>query len=188
MSSNYGTALSHIILAGTGVYCYLAVKDSPYFFSQCSFGVIVANSLIGLWRWGNPSYGQDADGLYRLTSFVQDVVALPFIACEIWLNYGFAREIALADALLSLSPLILYLGKNDTSDLIDTVIASNAVILGVLSFIHQNYFGLAACLSYIFAHFAIREDKQTHFSINSQDLYNYGLCFYAAFALRAVLD
>nr|CAH7722506.1 unnamed protein product [Callosobruchus chinensis] len=140
MSSNYGTALSHIILAGTGVYCYLAVKDSPYFFSQCSFGVIVANSLIGLWRWGNPSYGQDADSLYRLTSFLQDVVALPFIACETWLNYGFAREIALADALLSLSPLVLYLGKNDSRNLIDTVIASNAAIIGVLSFIHQNYF------------------------------------------------
>ncbi|CAH1970656.1 unnamed protein product [Acanthoscelides obtectus] len=188
MGSNYGTALSHIILAGTGVYCYLAVKDSPHFFAQCSFGVIVANSLLGVWRWGNPSYGYDADSIYRMTSVVQDVVALPFIACETLLNYGYQKEMAYCDAAMSALPLLLYFADRDSDDLLGLVILANALGFGVLSFMNQNYFGIAASVSYIFAHFSIRKNYRSYFDIHSQDLYNYALCFYAYFAIRAVLD
>ncbi|KAG5896902.1 hypothetical protein JTB14_033540 [Gonioctena quinquepunctata] len=105
MSTSYSTALSHIVLAGTGVYCWLGVKDHSLIFPQCSFGSIIVNSLIGIWRWGNPSYGPDSDWLYKLTCLLQDLLALPCIVSTLWLQYGYMKEIAYGYLLVSAIPM-----------------------------------------------------------------------------------
>lgn len=100
------------------------------------------------------------------------------------------KEIAYAYTLASLLPLISYIFDKSrvSSDLLDTLIGANCITLGVLSLVHQNYFGVAASISYGFSHFMIRNDDETYFDVNSQDLYNYAMCFFAFFGLNAVLD
>ncbi|XP_023016393.1 uncharacterized protein [Leptinotarsa decemlineata] len=190
MSTSYSTALSHIILAGTGIYCYLGVNDHSLYFPQCSFGSIIVNSLLGVWRWGNPSYGRNSNGLYKFTSLLQDLLALPCIVSTELLQYGYMKEIAYAYTLVSVLPLITYIcdNRNMSNDLLNTILGANCITLGVLSFLHQNYFGIAACVSYAFNHFLVRNDDETYFDIPSQDLYNYAMCFFAFFGLKTVLD
>lgn len=99
-------------------------------------------------------------------------------------------EIAYAYTLVSLLPLLAYICdlNSSNSDMVDVVIGANCISLGVLSFIHQNYFGVAASISYAFNHFIIKNDNETYFNVTSQDLYNYAMCFFAFFALKTVLD
>lgn len=52
MTTRYSTALSHIVLAGTSIFCYIGARELPYTYPRCCFGIIIANSLIGTWRWG----------------------------------------------------------------------------------------------------------------------------------------
>ncbi|KAJ8920847.1 hypothetical protein NQ315_015639 [Exocentrus adspersus] len=191
MSTSYSTALSHIILAGTGIYCLIGSKHfGQKFFPRGSFGIIILHSAIGIWRWGNPSYGQKAAKLYKLTSLLQDLIALPCIVTTIWLSYGYMWQIAYAYTLASLFPLVAYMcdHNNIDNEMTDVVIGANCISLGVLAFIHQNYFGVAASISYAFTHFVIKNDNETYFNITSQDLYNYAMCFFAFFALKTVLD
>lgn len=53
MTTRYSTALSHLVLAGTSIYCYIgAAKKIGHSYPRCCFGILIANSLIGVWRWG----------------------------------------------------------------------------------------------------------------------------------------
>lgn len=153
--------------------------------------VIVEYNVLFLFFLGNPSFGQNAVKLYRFTSLLQDLLALPCIVTSIWLTYGYMWQIAYAYTLVSLLPLLAYyicdLNSFD-NDMVDVVIGANCISLGVLSFIHQNYFGVAASISYAFNHFIVKNDNETYFNVTSQDLYNYAMCFFAFFALKTVLD
>lgn len=53
MSYRYSTALSHIVLAGTSVYCLKKYGYSDiYQFPVGAFGLIFTNSVIGVLKWG----------------------------------------------------------------------------------------------------------------------------------------
>ncbi|KAJ8936733.1 hypothetical protein NQ314_012180 [Rhamnusium bicolor] len=190
MSTRYSTALSHIILAGTGIYCLVGSKNHASSFPQGSFGIITLNSLLGIWRWGNPSYGSSVVDLYNFTSILQDLLVLPCIVTTIWLTYGYTWEIAYAYTVVSILPLITYIcdNSNRSNEMVDIIIGVNCISLGVLSFIHQNYFGVASSISYAFTHFIVKNDNETYFNVTSQDFYNYTMCFFAVFALKAILD
>lgn len=139
---------------------------------------------------GNPSYGPQADSLYVFTSLLQDYLVLPCIVASVWRQYGYLNEIAYAYAFVSFLPIITQITEDTdvNKDLFDTMVAFNCLTLGTLSLIYQNYFGIAACVSYAFTHFVIKNDHETYFAINSQDLYNYAMCFFAFFSLKTVLD
>lgn len=101
--------------------------------------------------------------------------------------YGYQREIAYPHVLLSFIPLAQYLADRTRTDVIDTLLLLNVISTGVVSFLNENYFGIAVALSFFLNHFCIREDSDL-FEAPNYDLYNYGMCFFTYFSLRALKD
>lgn len=54
-SHSYPTAFSHLVLAGTSIYCLRTVGTQQIGFQQLCFGTIVVNSVLGVWRYGKIS-------------------------------------------------------------------------------------------------------------------------------------
>lgn len=79
MTTRYLTALSHVVLAGTGIYCYIGAKDHPYFYPKCCFGVIIVNSLIGIWRWGKLKNNSQ---IFELLIIYVSLLALIYCCCS----------------------------------------------------------------------------------------------------------
>ncbi|XP_056645465.1 uncharacterized protein LOC130450835 [Diorhabda sublineata] len=188
MSTNYSTALSHIVLAGTSIYCYICSKSIIN--ARCSFAFILINSLLGVWRWGNPSYGSNTDNMYRITTLIQDLFALPFIVSTIWIQYGYTNEIALGNMIIPLVPLVIYFSNKNriSSDFADVITIVNCGALSFLSYTYENYFGMSASLSYIVNHFWIKKNTENYFDVPTQVLLNYATCFFAYFGLKAILN
>ncbi|GJQ66950.1 hypothetical protein Trydic_g7964 [Trypoxylus dichotomus] len=96
MPYQYSTALSHIVLAGTGIYCMASYRQLPNddgnHLPCATFGIIITNSLLGTWRWGNPDYGHTLEKPYNFTFFLQCIFALPCIAGQIWLMNDYERS------------------------------------------------------------------------------------------------
>lgn len=69
--------------------------------------------------------------------------------------------------------------------MVDGILGLNVISMAVVSFMTENYWGLAAAASFVIAHFCIKDEGDVH-DIPAQDLYNYGMCFFAYFALRAL--
>jgi hypothetical protein len=86
-------------------------------------------------------------------------------------------QIKLLEALVPIFPLLCYLVNADLDlPLAELLILFNLVGLGVVCFVKEIQYGLAATLAYTISHCCIRQLA----------LYNYGLCFFAYFALRAI--
>ncbi|EFA03612.1 uncharacterized protein LOC658581 [Tribolium castaneum] len=189
MPHRYSTAFSHLVLAGTGIYCLVQIKDAHFHCPHITFGLITVNSLIGLWRWGNPEYGDKAERLYSFTSYLQLLFALPCITTTEWLGYGYDRYLSWAWTILPTIPLVCYLVDASSDEkLEEAIIPINLIALGVVCFLAENYYGIAAAVSYAIDHYIVLKQGESLESIPAQDLYNYGLCFFAYFALRAIGD
>ncbi|KAF5273556.1 hypothetical protein FQR65_LT04554 [Abscondita terminalis] len=185
MSHRYSTAISHIVLAGTGIYCLCRTSSVSFSLPWCTYTVIITNSLLGVWKWGNPDYGDSVDDVYNFTSFLQMITTLPFITAQFWLTHDYRYELGICHAGASLIPFSLYLADKSKEEATDTLIAITGISLGVASFLAENYFGVASSISYLFNHFILREGQfDTDFPI--LDLYNYGLCFFCFFALKTL--
>ncbi|KAK4878981.1 hypothetical protein RN001_007127 [Aquatica leii] len=185
MSHRYSTALSHLVLAGTSIYCLHAYYGGELKLPCASYTIIITNSLLGTWRWGNPDYGDSVENIYNFTTFLQGITSLPFVVAQVWLNQGYPFELAICHAGASLIPFSLYLADKSKEDITDAIIAIGGISLGVTSLLQGNYFGVAASVSYLFNHFVLREG-QLDIDLPIIDLYNYGLCFFCYFALRAL--
>lgn len=84
-------------------------------------------------------------------------------------------------------PLVFYLADSSRDEkLEEAVIPINIIALGVVSFLAENYYGIATAVSYAIDHYIVLKQGESFESIPAQDLYNYGLCFFAYFALRAL--
>ncbi|RZC36588.1 hypothetical protein BDFB_012149 [Asbolus verrucosus] len=190
MPHRYSTALSHLVLAGTGICCLVHIRGQPLNCPHVTFGIITVNSVIGIWRWGNPDYGDKTDGIYKFTSYLQYLFALPCITTTVWLISGYERTFSCAWALLPLGALIFYFIENstDTRDtLMEILIPLGLIALGVVSFLAENYYGIATAISYAIDHYCVLKQER-NYDIPAQDLYNYGVCFFLYFALRAIGD
>ncbi|RZC37335.1 hypothetical protein BDFB_013380 [Asbolus verrucosus] len=53
MSENLSLALSHMLLAGIGIYCLIEIKDDSVFLPHATFGIITVHNIIAVWRWGS---------------------------------------------------------------------------------------------------------------------------------------
>lgn len=186
----YSTALSHIFLSGTGLYCLKTLNRYRLPFAKVSFGVIVFNSLLGIWRWGNPTYGDKVDKFYKFTLKLQDVLVLPGIVTTIWLKYSYSQELACAHTIVSLLPLIIYLYDDKKQEVMDGLLGGNIFSLAVVSYYHENFYGITTAMSYILNYFLIKRNVIVNFPLEvpTQDLFNYSMCFFAFFALKAVLE
>lgn len=72
--------------------------------------------------------------------------------------------------------------------MLDSVIVGNAISLAIMSAVNSNYYGVAAAVSYFFAHFSVGNDRNSYFDVPPKDLFNYALCFYAIFAMKTITD
>lgn len=117
---------------------------------------------------------------------MQLLFAVPCITTTIWLGNGYDRYLSWAWTILPMIPLVCYLADASTDDkLEEAVIPLNLIALGVVSFLAENYYGIATAISYAIDHYLVLKQGQ-QYDIPAQDLYNYGLCFFAFFALRAI--
>lgn len=112
---------------------------------------------------------------------------VPCVAAQIWLNRGYQPiELAYVLAGIPLLPLTAYLASRERRDIVDAIIALNILSMGTISFLETKYFGVAAAVSFFINYFIIRDEGEFLDDVPSQDLFNYGMCFAAYFALRAL--
>lgn len=136
---------------------------------------------------GNPDYGQKVENPYRCTYFLQTIFAVPCIAAQVWLQGGIEPlELAYLHAGIPLLPLAMYISNKERRDIVDMIIALNLTSMVIVSFLAKKYYGIAAGVSFAINYFIIRDEGDFADSIPSQDLFNYGMCFAAYFALRAL--
>lgn len=183
-SHNYATALSHLCLAGTSIHCMYWHYSELNFGTAC-FSYLIINSLIGIWRWGNPEAGDAVRNIYNHLTIIQNLVVLPCCAAELWFLSEFPYPYTFAHFIPPALAWQLYLYDGDYSSLHNISVISTGISLAYVSFTKANWYGLAAAISYFLNHFAIK-DQEKFQSVPPLDLYNYGLCFFAFFALRAM--
>ena len=88
---------------------------------------------------------------------------------------------------MPLIPLVCHLADSSSDEKIEElVIPINIIAVGVVAFMAENYWGVAAAVSYAINHYIVLKQGDSLEGIPAQDLYNYGLCFFAYFALRAI--
>ncbi|KAK9736248.1 hypothetical protein QE152_g12664 [Popillia japonica] len=121
MPHQYSTALSHMILAGTGLYCLIQYRHGEICQLPCAmFGIIITNSVLGIWRWGNPDHGDKLEKPYNFTFYLQTIFVMPCIAGQIWLMNGYEQILAYLHPMLSCIPFTAYFAdKNKCGDVID---------------------------------------------------------------------
>ncbi|RZC35900.1 hypothetical protein BDFB_013399 [Asbolus verrucosus] len=175
MSENLSVALSHMLLAGTGIYCLIQIKDDSVFLPHATFGIITVHNIIAVWRWGSDQ-GLRVNDIYNFTSYTQLLFALPCITTTLWLANGYQREISWAWAIVPMIPFVCYLINDFDMTLIEIMVLLNSAAVGAVSFKAGNNFGIAAAVAYAISHFCI----------NRFVVYNCGLCFFAYFSLRAL--
>lgn len=138
---------------------------------------------------GNPDYGDRVEKPFSYTTVLQTLFVLPCIATEIWLNNGYEWQWSYIHVAASLIPLSAYLGGKDWKDISQALLVANTVSLGVVSYLAEKYFGVAAAVSFGIDYILISEEGYSiSDKIPSQDLFNYGMCFAAYFSLRALCE
>lgn len=128
--------------------------------------------------------------MYGFTTAVQDLFVLPLVAATLLEKYGYPRDYIYATLSVPVIPLLSYLIGYET---VKTESEKLIAVLGCagiawLSFINDNYYGMATCASYIMISFFVKESGDNSLKIPTQDLCNYAMCFFSYFALRAILD
>lgn len=136
---------------------------------------------------GNPDYGDNVDKPYRCTYFLQTIFAVPCIAAQVWLQGGMQPpELAYLHAGIPLLPLAAYLSNRERRDLAELIIAVTLTSMGIVSFLGKKYYGVVAAVSFAINYFVIRDQGEFVDNVPSLDLFNYGMCFGAYFALRTL--
>lgn len=211
----YSTALSYIVLSGICLYCLKSFGTrNGRGIPLLTYGVTLANSILGVWYWGrctikkliklaliqktttrcktnlafvlgNPLHGQNVEKPYKLTQILLTLFYLPLIVTDTWLRNGYKQEIAYAHAAVSLIPFVQYLVAKIKLNILDVIIALNVMSLIYISFVTENYFGITAAMSYAINHFVLAKERDL-FNVPAEDVYNYGLCFFAYFSLRTI--
>lgn len=87
-------------------------------------------------------------------------------------------------------PILLKFHISDSNKLIkfiDSITIINLISLLIISFLHQNFYGIAAGVTFATAHFVIT-DCFTFRDSPAIDFNNYCMCFYTMFAFKAIND
>nr|CAD7407629.1 unnamed protein product [Timema poppensis] len=106
---------------------------------------------------GNPEYGDKVARVNRKTLLISLVCGLPCIAAELYLYYGYQREVAFAHLGSALIPVAvkLLMGNNSAHNSVDWVTAGNLLSIFVVTFLENNYYGFAMTACYTVNYFLI---------------------------------
>nr|CAD7199812.1 unnamed protein product [Timema douglasi] len=116
---------------------------------------------MGLWNIRtilcNPEYGDKVARVNRKTLLISLVCGLPCIAAELYLYYGYQREVAFAHLGSALIPVAvkLLMGNNSAHNSVDWVTAGNLLSIFVVTFLESNYYGFAMTACYTVNYFLI---------------------------------
>lgn len=184
MTHRYSTALSYIALAGTSVFCLHSKNYKLDILPTVGYGLLIVQSILGIWKWGNPSHGMLSETSYRWAKLLMTIFTFPCFVGQLYAVHGYSERHAFGHPGVSLFPLFLHL-KDDyvRDDLVDGIISLNVISGAVISIMKGNYWGLAAVFSFGFQYFALA--KSYNLDIPTVDLCNYAFCFVCFFALRA---
>ncbi|CAG9860271.1 unnamed protein product [Phyllotreta striolata] len=188
------TAISYAVLAGTGVWCMtnlcsLCECVLAYNGSRAMYGIIIANSVIGMITCGFP-YGEYLSGLHAITSGIQDFAVFPIYAAILLDLYGFEDEIIYACLFVPVLPTLAYVtGLCDCKSEMEKVIAvAGSIGIGYFSYTVGNQFAIAACVTYLVKCFIVPLFEDNMLKIPSRDLANYTMCGFCYLALRSIID
>ncbi|KAK5645880.1 hypothetical protein RI129_004344 [Pyrocoelia pectoralis] len=201
----YSTAFSYLLLAATGMYCTERYQCSicTIKLACASFAVITVDALLGAWHWGKEIYSSllirrksqlssanKSEGtlqtVYTYTTFLRNLVALPFVVTQVWLDYGYEEELANFHSLLCLVPFHLYLANKTNNAIIDMMIAVNGASFAIVSCMVKSLHGMAAAGSYLFTHFVFRSGHLDFDQGSVTDLQNYGLICFMYYSLMCL--
>lgn len=109
------------------------------------------------------------------------------VVTQSWLNYGYHRELAYLHSLAAVLPFTLYLAEKPEQqrNLTDLIISLNFESLVIVSFMNENYYGVAAALFYLFSYAAVANNRSDIEGLPPKDLSNYCLCFFCYTVLRS---
>ncbi|CAG2066517.1 unnamed protein product [Timema podura] len=192
-STRYSTALAHLFSAGASVWAFRALRNNPYYRSTWAYGTLglfFVNSTVGVLRYGisNPEYGDKVAKVSRKTLLVGLVCGLPCIAAELYLYYGYRRDVAFAHLGSTLIPVAvqLLMGSNSARNSVDWVTAGNLLSIFVVTFLESNYYGLAMTACYTVNYFLITTVGYLFEHVPALDLFQYGLCFFHYFIVKSL--
>lgn len=188
MYYRYSTALSHIFLSFVGVYClrsYTAQNHNAGYHPIFSYLIVLTNSLSGIWKWGNPANGYTSNTIYSHTRLLQTIFTFPLIVTELWMKSNSCWLIAYVHIACSLLIWTCYYFRAYRDKFVDIVIALNILSCFIVSINMENFYGMSLGLSYGINHFVLREGCEI-FEMPTIDFYNYALCFFLPFSLKAL--
>lgn len=186
MTHRYSTALSYIVLAGTGTYCFKTAHYPLTTLPSVGYGLVIAHSIFGIWKWGNPDHGDISDKVYQWAKFFKEIFTFPCFMGQLYIHHGYQAMYGHIHPGISLFPLILRIKDDEVrDDVVDSVLALNIISGAIVSVLNENYWGIATVLSFGFQHFALAKGHES-IDIPPVDLCNYAFCFVCYFALRAL--
>ncbi|XP_017767905.1 PREDICTED: uncharacterized protein LOC108556342 [Nicrophorus vespilloides] len=185
MSHNYCTSLSHLVLSIVSITCFKKINslESNNGLTMSGFVIIILHSLLGVWKWGNPLHGRAVDKPYKFVGFLKEMLAFPCIVGQLWFKLNGNAVVAYLHPLVSLIPFILRSRKMSRFGNKDTFMLMEIFSCCLVSFMTENYFGVACAIAYGLNHFLIQDE---YLNMPSIDIYNYAFCFFTYFSYRAL--
>lgn len=128
------------------------------------------------------------ENAYTVTSKLRQYCILPLFVYQLCLMYSISPEITNAHLIGILIAFVVGLAASRFNrDLLKIFLFIYLCSLVYLCYLHSNYYGLNAGLTFAFAHFVIT-DRYTYLDFPAIDFYNYCICFYLLFCWKAIND
>ncbi|XP_026469246.1 uncharacterized protein LOC113373147 isoform X2 [Ctenocephalides felis] len=188
IKTSYSAALLNVAVAGSSLWALRIVDPEELYFALTAFGIVLANSLCGIFRYGHPEFMDNFKKVHAASVFVMDTFPVPLIVTELYLQEGFRPELCYLHLLSAFIPTIAYtVGMEDDDDKIqDLVIVGNLASLTHLSYITDNHWGTALGVSCILNYFGCCVFSGR--SVPYLQMYYIGYCFFNYFAIRALFE
>ncbi|XP_018323339.1 uncharacterized protein LOC108735729 [Agrilus planipennis] len=186
-------AFSYVVLTIVSSHCLLSyLREFPDFLPLGTFLAIFMNSMVGLSKCcGGVKFVHNTllSEVHDSTSFLQMLVALPFLTTEIWLMLRYDRILSWLHSALCVVPLMVQLmeiNKNDSNYFNSMLTGSCCMSLAVASLEEPfNVWCSLAAVTYSLV-FLISHDMFDRKDSTVQDFENFFLCAFCCAALNAL--
>ncbi|XP_012262838.1 uncharacterized protein LOC105689970 [Athalia rosae] len=189
------TTIAHLAKLGTSIVC-MKYFDEPYSilvshnqWATRAFQILFFHSLIGVFRFGNPSASEHLRGFYTWFSKLSSTLPFALIVTEILYWNKTSEQITLTLLILTLFPIVYESRSKERArrHLADVSVGLNLCALIYVSVNNENYSAISLVVSYAFTHFFL-EEVSDKYDVPHRDLLQYALCFMEIFSVFTLRD
>ncbi|XP_046607129.1 uncharacterized protein LOC124298752 [Neodiprion virginianus] len=193
--TDLSTTVAHLTKLGTSIVCMKYFND-PYsilvsdnHWATRAFQILLFHSILGIFRFGNPSTSKYLRGFYTLFSKIIHTLPFALIVTEILHWNKTSEQITLTLLILTVFPIVYESRSKERTrrHLIDVAVGLNLCALIYVSLISKNYSAISLVVSYAFTHFLL-EDISDRYDVPYRDLLQYSLCFMEIFSILTLKD